>query len=231
MTFLVRVDSNAPDVARAFRGLAEDEIPWATTIALTRTAIKARDEVREDMPRRFTLRNRRSQAGVQVKPAERRNWPLTFSVVGHRDPWFVRQETGGVKRPEKGASSVAVPTKLVKRGSQGVAKAQKPRRLRDRKDVFVADELIRQRVDRKKGLLARLQTATWWLLRREVRIEPRFHFRELVERVAKREYQGEFEQALANAVRKARIKSGAFALPSGATAGRASGPIGPTLPS
>jgi hypothetical protein len=231
VSFLVRVQSDAPAVARAFGHFAEREYRWASTLGLTRTAVRSRDAVRGEMPNRFTLRNRRSQAGVQAKPADVRAWPTPFSMVGHRDPWFVRQEIGGIKRPEKGASNVAIPSKLVRRGSSGaVPKSQKPRQLRDKKTVFVANGRIQQRVERRKGLLARLQTATWWLLRREVRIRPRFRLRETVEQTAARVYQNEFELALNAAVAKARKKAGHFLMPAGAIPGDARGPIGPSLP-
>ena len=82
-----------------------DEIPFAMSVSMNRTASRAVDQLREDLPGQFTIRNTRTQRGVQMIGSHKRHLE---AQIGSRDQYMVLQTTGGEKRPEHG-SDVVVP--------------------------------------------------------------------------------------------------------------------------
>jgi hypothetical protein len=213
--FGVLVQTNAAEVGRAIRNLAKDQIPFATAVALTRVAQDAREEVVSKMPEHFTVRSKRVLAGVKIDPARKADWPRCFSRVGTLDQFMALQVTGGVKRPQKGAAHIAVPTRLIKRTATGaVPGSKKPRRLRDRKDVFLDAQKIRQRFSARQVLDVRAANlggvGTFYSLVREAKVPPIWPMPAEVERSAGSTYEAHFARELTAAIRSVRVQPGRF---------------------
>lgn len=95
------------------------DIPYATSLALTRTAQDAQIEVRRNVGRLFTLRNTWTQQGIRFKPAEKLAWPITaevFTDTGNAaaPDYLLGQEDGDRKVAHNGHVHIAVPTKILR---------------------------------------------------------------------------------------------------------------------
>jgi hypothetical protein len=211
----VTVQTNAPALARALRYLAMEQLPFATAVALTRVAQDARAEVVRNLPDHFKIRSKRVVAGVRIERANKKDWPNVHAKVGTADEFMALQVTGGTKRPQRGAAHIAVPTRLVtsrRTGSGAVPKPLKPRQLRNREDVFVAQQEIRKRLGkRSKGALLNLgELGTFYNLVTEAHIKPRWPLPKEVETSATSTYGAHFERELTAAIRSARARAGSF---------------------
>lgn len=213
----VVVSSNAPELRRVFREMARTQIPFATAVALTKLAQLGRDAGRTRLEAEFKVRSKRVPRGLSIERAEKRDWPNPKAIVGHRDEFMLLHETGGFKKPQKGARRIAIPTRVVKRTTTGrIVKRHKPAslgsKLEERPGRFGAKRLEltsrRARKDRRRIL---------FLLRRRVRIEPRFRLRATVNGVAAAQYGPIFTRALDAAMRSARVRAGKFTSAEGKT--------------
>ena len=165
-------------------------MPYATARALTSVAYTARDEVRKDLPGRFTLRRPWVARGIAVEPAKK---STPAARVFSRDAFMVAQETGGLKpdaRPIPAGRLAAVhKTRLVPR-SQWVAP------LLRRKNVFYrAGSVFERKGDRIEAL---------YRLRRQVLVAPRFGFAATVGQVVADRFATSFAIALGRAMDTAR---------------------------
>ncbi|MDQ3230659.1 MAG: hypothetical protein M3Q07_02480 [Pseudobdellovibrionaceae bacterium] len=101
--------------------------------ALNRTAKTAVDEIKADMPRRFTLRSGWVQKGIRHDKATLNNPAArVYSVDRH----MLKQEEGEVWRPD---GHVAIPSAARPSKSSLIPRSMLPGALRGRKDVFKAD--------------------------------------------------------------------------------------------
>jgi hypothetical protein len=196
MIFTVTLDTKP--VIAAVRGIADRQIPFATALALTRTAQDVQAEIRRQMPQRFTVRNAWIQKGVIIRKATKQD--LTALVID-RDDFMTLQETGGIKVPR--GRSVAVPqaVRVNKRGI--VPRAQRPSALKGNPAVFRATirgvDGLWQRTGRKGRGLKLL-----YAMKPSVPIKPRFGFFQTAESVARERFARQFEAAFEQAVRTAR---------------------------
>lgn len=207
--------TTAKQVAAVLRNFAREQVPFATAVALTRTAQDARAEVVRNLPEHFTIRGRRVEQGVRIVPASKKDWPNPTAQVGTKDEFMALQVTGGTKRPKRGARHVSVPTRLVearRTGTGSVPSSLKPRQLRERPDVFVSGQAIRRRLGkRSKGALLNLGgLGTFYNLVPEAKIKPRWPLPAEVETSATSTYGQHFERELTAAVRSARVRAGSF---------------------
>ena len=181
---MLKLDVTA-DVAKATAHLsqtARKRVPSAVAKALTRTAYDARDAVRAEMPRRFTIRRPWVVQGVGVTPAN----PRTLSAeVWSRDRFMALQETGGEKTG-KLAIPVGRMAQIAK--TQVIPKSQWPRAMLAKKGVFVRRGTV---FERKGKAIQAL-----YLLRRRQKVAPRFGMADTVRSVVLREYQRQMERAL-----------------------------------
>ena len=201
MPFDVEVIADLGGLKHFTKELVRKQLPFATAVALTRTAQEARDVARKHMAQRFTLRSTWPARGLQIQRAEKKDWPNVRAIVGHKDELFVLHETGGIKKSRQGRR-IAIPTKAVRRTKTGkISRAQRPARALQRKRVFLAEDTIRQRTTKKT------RRSILYLLRQRVRIRPTFGFRENVERTAGRVYAREFDKALTKAVKTAKERA------------------------
>jgi hypothetical protein len=202
----LRVTSNFREFERWLADMATKQVPFATAKALTKTAQDAQAAQRAALPQRFKLRSNWVMQGIRIVPASKRDWPRSHAIVGSKDEFLVLQETGGRKRPAKGAKNVAVPTAATerRRGAGGrLPKSAKPRAIISSKAGFFADRAIKRRQARKA---TGARALTLFLLRPSATIKPRLKLRETVERTVARVYQARFREALDDAVRAPRRK-------------------------
>lgn len=93
----VQISTNATALAHVLGDVHGKQIPFATALALTEVAFKVQREEKSEMARTLKLRNKFSQSGVQVNPAERSDWPTIYSEVGieQRRSYLIDHVTGG----------------------------------------------------------------------------------------------------------------------------------------
>lgn len=203
----IEVKSNADQVARAMRNLGERQMPFVIAASLTALAKEGQGDVRGGLSEHFTVRNKRVEAGIRSIPAEKRDWPNIFAVVGSKDEFMVQHETGDTKRPRSGRH-LAIPNVaehgragVITRTSSGAIPAHlKPRRVLGRRRAFL------QRVG-KYGRLAILQRTTkkrypirvLYGFRNSARIEKVEWFSPRVQRVVARRYPAIFEGVMQKA--------------------------------
>jgi hypothetical protein len=132
-TFNVKVD--ATDLVKGLSDLQKNQLPYAMAKALTATAKDAQTSVQASLSEKFHLRNNWTKQGIRVKPAEKKEWPITADV--HSDTsnrstgapdYLGLQEDGGEKVPINGRHHLAIPTKYLRRMVSGVI----PQELRPR---------------------------------------------------------------------------------------------------
>ena len=85
----------------------EKQMRFAATMALTKTAQDAQQEVMRQLPERFTIRTGFLKSGVRYRPADKNDRNMVSRVVD-LDSFMALQETGGDKRQYSG-KDMAVP--------------------------------------------------------------------------------------------------------------------------
>ena len=213
----IRVKSTAPDLARAFGDLARRQLPYATAVALTRTASDARDAFQARVGAIFQARSKAFQKGASTRQgvstyvrAEKRDWPHTHALIGIK-PWagfLVLHEKGGLKRPQRGARHLAIPIiGPIKRTSTGKIPApKKPRRVRS-EGGYVAGATIRKRQGRGRNR----KSVALYILKAKARIRPILKLEGTVRRTAERRYPGHFRREFEVAIESARARAAAKA--------------------
>lgn len=185
------------------------QIPYATARALTALAKAAQTEIREHLgdPGRFRLRSTWTARGIRIVPADKRDFPACQAIVGSRDEYLVLQETGGTKTPNSGRR-LAIPAKIPasRRGSLGVPKSIRPRRLIDSGRGWIDDDqdlLVRDRRG-ARSIGPRRPPAVYFFLRPSAKIRPVLGFRDTATRILREQYQERFHQELQSALERGK---------------------------
>lgn len=194
-------------VKRDFSGLSGSfkQVPFATALALTRTAQDVQAEVRRQLPRRFTIRNNWVSQGIRITKATKQD--LTATVYS-KDKFMKLQETGGVKTSKGTAQGIPVDVKASARGI--VPRGLWPRALLGRPDVFRAvihgvDGLWqRLKVSRRKRGRGARSLKLLYVLKPFVPIRPRFGFVDTARETVAKVWANRFREAFAQAMRTAR---------------------------
>lgn len=183
---MAQVDTNLAKIAGK-------DAPFVTALALSRTAIGARDKVRAGLPKRFTLRNSWTRGGIQARTATKANLMAQVLAPGY----MAIQETGGVRRPDR-TRMLAAPVEA--KSSSLIPRNRKPGGLGDRgflinfKDGRAG---IFERFGRKKGQIRLL-----WTLSPTQDYQERFEFEDQVTTHVKTQFAQDF------ATEFARVMSG-----------------------
>lgn len=164
----VRVISDIERFTRNMDDGARRHVPFALARALTLTAKDAQGDVREDLPKRFTLRNKWVSNGIRITPATKTS---PEAIVGSVEAFMERQETGGAKKA-RGGHRISVPktkpTKIIPRG-------QRPQAIRNRPKVFVVKTSSGAGIMRRQGKKRYPIQLLYWL-KRGVKVKPSFGF-------------------------------------------------------
>lgn len=190
-------------VSRALESWYADQVPFATAVALTRTASGARDAMRRRLGRVFTVRSRRVLSGEQSTKARKRDFPRQRAEVGHLDEYIARHEEGGIQAA-RGPHRWTVPTRRVKRGASGrIRKTLRPPHLIRKRKGFIPRGQ-RSAVFVPKGPKRRRRLQVFYLLRQRIRLDPVLGHHRTVRRYAERHFPVRFQRELAQASRTRR---------------------------
>ncbi len=188
----------ASDVERFTTGMddaARRHLPFAIARALTWTAQDAQTEVREDLPKRYTLRNNWVKNGIRITPAKKDD---LRSVVGSLEPFMKRQETGGTKKA-RDHSRVAVPVNARRNKRAAIPKGQRPAALKGKPKIFTITTAsgtgIMRRVGKKRYPLQLL----YWL-KRGVQVKPSFGFKVTTSTTVRDRFGPNFVESLSRAM-------------------------------
>lgn len=201
-------------VLRALRGMAK-QIPFASALALTRTAQAAQEEVRQHLGDTMLLRNKWTEKGVRFRPANKRTLE---AEVGSMDPYMETQERGGVRTKGQGVprgktssgKSLAIPTKALRKSpSQIVKKTKAPGQLLAStrgKGAFIGRPPGRRAlgVYQRGGTKRKPTLRLMWTFKRSVVIKKRWPLSEQVQGVVTALWPRFAAEAVAKAITTAR---------------------------
>lgn len=202
------VKTNAAEIAKQVEGMA-DQMPFATALALTRTAQDVQARLKATLGDHFTVRNNWVAGSIRYRPAVKSPSPVAY--VGSVYEPMALQAVGGEKEGKAGGD-VAVPLWARRDLAQVTKPGQWPGRLAKRKQFFVAPfqrEPFRvgrgvveegvglfQRIGRRAG---RKHLRLWWTLEDRVTVPPRWPFGEESTTTVRAEFADHFWAALEQA--------------------------------
>lgn len=215
------VVTNAAQVAAEVEGFA-DQIPFATALALTRTAQDVQAALKARLGDHFTVRSNWVTNSIRYRPAKKGVNPVAY--VGSVYEPMADQVEGGTKEG-RGGRDVAVPVWARRDKGATTKPGQWPGKLAKRKNFFVApfstgpfgvgraarsEEGVGlfQRIGRGKG---KKHLRLWWTIRDSVQIKARWPFGEESNAAVRAEFADNFWAALeqARATAKPTKRSGA----------------------
>ena len=179
------------------------QVEFAARQANSDTAFDARKAVQEHLESKLNLTRKFIPQSVVVDKATKTN---NTAYVGFLSRFWMAEllEEGGRRLP-KSSRNVAVPSSNIKRGRSGaVTKANRPRQLLSRPDVFVKD------FGKGKGVWKRLRNGKLQLL---YNLEPstdydprQIQFYKVAKSAAEKNWYKHFEKRLDYALRTAKLK-------------------------
>jgi len=198
----IKVDIQGIEATTKYISNLEKQIPFATALALTRTAKEVQREEIAQIRTAFIVRGswlrEGGRFGVGITPASKEN---LVAVIESRAPWLEAHEEGTTRTP-KGAH-FAIPQKDIRRTkTQVIARSQRPKAL---KRAFKIETkkgvpLLVQRIGRGKSSILRVM----YQLTGRARIDPRLRFVETGRAVVEKVWRRIFSEALDRAIRTAR---------------------------
>lgn len=224
MSDFLTVDTNAQDVSLFMRRFFQDQIPFATSVALNQTARDIRTEMREGIAERFTVRDPKFVlSGTRFNFSTKRNLETIVSI--DRDRRFLfKFEEGGTTRP-KGRTSFAIPTQNARTSKGSVLAKLRPKALEFKHhgdgpgvQVFRGNErtfIVRradssghifQRTDKKRSVPAGLDPYVRRLFSfsKTAEVDDRLKFGSTASFVFDEKFDPNFEKAFERAIRTAR---------------------------
>ena len=214
----VQLDTNASEISRWILRLNDDQMPFAVSLALNSTAFDLRDEQREEIESRFTVRRSWVPRGVQVADrATKTKHEAVVHLAPDRD-FLARFEEGGRVTPER-SRAFAVPQEARRTTTGVIRKSERPRAFqfeeagrgqratvyRGRKGTFMirrhdGEGLIAQRQGR--GASSRVRVLFTFTGAATLPADLRFEL--TAERVLDEKLVANFERAFDRALRTAR---------------------------
>lgn len=213
--------------ANAFvRTVFRDQIPFATSVAINRTAIAFQRDQRNRMEDIFTIRRKRfMERSVKIKPFARKHSleaRIAIDSPGGRSDIFAKFENQDFKGPFRGRS-VAVPTEHVARTPTGVIrKGWRPSELLDGAAQHGEGRVLKRRGDvyqgKKRTFLIRRPGGRGTIFQRQrggdvvplyqlvprVSLPPDLEFVETATKTVNREWDEQFARAFDSAIKTAR---------------------------
>lgn len=122
---LISIVSNIRDAQRTLKAVIK-QTPFAMSKALNNSAFDLRDEFRNnELPRRFTLRNRFTQRSIRVKYSKKTN--LEAGV--YSDAYYLKEQAAGMVRTPKGEAFAVPISKQWKNKKRRIPKKIRPDQL------------------------------------------------------------------------------------------------------
>lgn len=220
----IDVDIDTAEFNRFLVRLHRDQLPFATSVAINRTAKDFQEAQREHIHDVFTVRRKRwVDRSVKIKPfATKRR---LMAKVGIHPPGgderadiLTKFESGGIKRPQ-GGRSLAVPDEVKRTKTGFIGKRQRPKAFdfelwgrgpeatvyRGRRRAFMirypdGEGFIFRRTGRGAGSRMRLL----YTFTPQARIDPLLEFFETAEEIIQSRFDENFADAFAHAMDTAR---------------------------
>lgn len=192
------------DIAKAAAKLrsitAAQQLPFAVSQAMNRTAIEVQQAVKAAMPRRFTLRSNWVVQGIRVEFSNKRKLE---AVVYSRDKFMTLQEYGGTKKPF--GNYLAIPTTLVRRSPKDkIRRSETPKALGDKAEVITVGRrrfiALKKRRKGASGNMLRLM----YMLIPQAGIQDRLGLNADGQRIARARFTQHLQAALEQAIKTAR---------------------------
>ena len=199
ITFSVKTD-----IDKAIRKLASvteaQQLNFAVSKAINRTAMDVQAAVRQAMPQRFTLRSNWVVQGIRVEFSNKRKLE---AIVYSRDRFMKLQEYGGVRHPF--GNYLAIPTTLVRRTPRDkIRRADTPKGLGDKAEVVTVGRrrylALKKRRRGRSGNELRLM----YLLLPQASIQRRLGLIDDGLRVSRLNFSTRLREELAEAIARAR---------------------------
>lgn len=230
---LVKIDSNAADVAKFMRGAARDQTPFAFAKALTKTAQAVQGTIPAALDRELDKPTNFTKRGTFISAARKTNLIATVGFKDRQAAYLKYQVEGGIRAPTKVAlrlpGNVTLDAfgnlpkgtikKLIDAAKVGQYGAGVKRRLgiggrrkgQGAMSLFYGKPAhhpswpvgIYRRVPGTSGGPGKLIPVIVFP-KKVARYQPRFDFYGLAEKVVRREIGPQFERAYADAIRTAR---------------------------
>jgi hypothetical protein len=188
-------------------GTIEQQFKFASTLALNWTARDVRDDLRARLPLYFTVRNKWTARQIQMRGAKKTQ-PIPYAEVGSTQE-YMRWHAEGAWKERKAKDRVTVPVRI-----------RRPKTIRTTRSKWAGAIARRGRtilIDMAKGatgLFTRKgrgdseKLVFQYLFVDKARIQPVWHFKQLVERRVAHSFERlalkALEKAVATAKRKAR---------------------------
>ncbi len=165
---------------------SRDEIRFEIIQALTRTARDAVQQIKLELPRRFTLRRNWAIKGIRFDAATKA-YPV--ARVYSLDPYMAKQEEGETYSPR--GRHVAIPGPGVRTQKNAIIPSQLfPQKLKGRKDIFRGTvKGIGMGLFRRQGKGFKIL----YLLRERKQTMPTWEFRETVSETVKKRFDDNFK--------------------------------------
>ena len=201
---MITIRTNAAGVAKALEGAAR-QMPFATALALTRTAQTAQAEVRARLPDTFEIRNNWISKGIRISPARKAS--LEASV--HTKDRFLSLHLQGGDRVPHSPGKDAVPVGARRNKRDFTRKATYPGKLLADNGKGYKAEIHPgvYGVFRRKGKGAKSRTTLMWLLVKKIEIKATWPFDEQVAGVVRQVLPGKLTAAIAEAIDTARRRT------------------------
>jgi hypothetical protein len=173
---------------------AGSQAPFIASLALNRTAVGARDLVRENLPKRFRLRNNWTRGGIQTRTSTKAN--LVAHVLA--PDYMLIQETGGERQPAT-SRLLAAPSEAMQ-SNRVTPKSKRPRALLAGKGFIIdmggGEAGVFTRYGKKRGQIRLM----YWLTDAQ-QYEERFEFERDVSAYVQGRFSVNFATALADALK------------------------------
>lgn len=210
MQVSVRVENMREVIAR-FRGIADDQIPFATALSLTQTAKLAQAEICKELPLRFTIRRLQwAKQGIRIAAATKRE---LVAILEDIHKYMELQEQGGAKVPQFG-KFLAVPLSGARRSDKALINSNDlPHAVMAsglgfiRGNVMYRAAFVRSRSRRGFKGVKGFQSGIWsrqilpmYALLPRATVPKRYGFEDIVRAVVGERWEEEFGKAFAKAV-------------------------------
>jgi hypothetical protein len=205
---------NLKQVQEEMRAIASDQLPYATALALTKTAQAGQRNIRDTvLPSRFVLRRASwMKANIKIDPATKANL-----VAAVRDTFgaMALQETGGAKIPY--GSAIAVPLRGARPSPASLISPQNMPSAIMARGGFINGNImydVTVKAGRRravKGAFGVSSSASWsrqiipmYALVPRANVPARYGFEAAVEEIVRTTFGDNFREAFKRAVRTAR---------------------------